>query len=51
MKLYAGAGAGAEEGKKPAQPRRRKGAGEGGEKPKGAARRKGGEEAETKGGG
>ena len=50
-KLKTGAGAGTEEGKKPVQPRRRKGAGEGGEKPKGAARRKGGKEAETKGGG
>lgn len=50
-KLKASAGAGAEEGKKPAQPRRRKGAGEGGEKLEAVALRKVSKEVETKGGG
>ena len=49
-KLKVGAGVGAEEGKKPAQLRWRKGAWEGGEKPKAAALRKVSREAETKGG-
>ena len=49
-KLKVGAGAGAEEGKKPVQLTWRKGAGEGGEKPKAAALRKVSRGAETKGG-